>query len=239
MKKLIFSLLCFASLPLFAQDVTVINDPNVEKRELSGSFNSIKVSNGIELLLTQGNDESIAVSASEQKFLERLKTEVDNGVLKIYYDNKGMVWNGNERRKLKAYVSFKKLQSLRGSSGADVSVQGSLTLDKLEMDFSSGAEFTGKVDITEMEVSQSSGSQIDITGKAQNLKADLSSGSMLKGYDLSVDFCNAKTSSGAGVRISVNKELNARASSGGGIRYKGDAVIKDLDVSSGGFVKKS
>jgi hypothetical protein len=33
--------------------------------------------------------------------------------------------------------------------------------------------------------------------------------------------------------------LNAKANSGGGIRYKGNAVIKDLNVNSGGVVKKA
>lgn len=39
---------------------------------------------GINLYLTQGTQ--AAVSAEEQKYVERIKTEVKNGVLKIYVD---------------------------------------------------------------------------------------------------------------------------------------------------------
>lgn len=237
MKKIFLSLVTLISLQLFAQDV-VINDANAEKRTLSASFNAIHVSDGIELYLTQGSSESVAVSASEQKYMERFKTEVENGTLKIYFDRKTMVWNDNEKKKLRAYVSFKNLESLKASSGSDVKAKSVLAVDNLNMHFSSGAQFNGEVNIKSLEVSQNSGSEINTTGKAENLKTDLSSGAMFKGYDLTVNFCDAKVSSGAEVRITVNKELAAKASSGGSIKYKGEGVVKDINVSSGGAVKR-
>lgn len=238
MKKIFFSLLTLLSFQLFAQDV-VINDANAEKRSLSGSFSAIHISDGIDLLLTQSGEESIAVSASEQKFLERLKTEVVDGTLKIYYDSKTMVWNGNEKRRLKAYVSFKNLQELKASSGSDVRTKSVLKADALKMHFSSGAHFNGEVDIQGLDVSENSGAEVTVTGKAESLKTELSSGAIFKGYDLAVNYCEAKATSGAEVRITVNKELAAKANSGGSIKYKGEGVVKDISVNSGGSVKKS
>ena len=134
----------------------------------------------------RADEESVAVSASEQKYMERFKTEVENGMLKIYYDNSTMVWNDNEKRKLRAYVSLKMLENLKASSGADVNAKSVLKLvDNLKMHFSSGAQFNGEVNI-KMKYHQNSGSEINITGNAENLKADLSSGAMFKGYDLTV-----------------------------------------------------
>lgn len=237
MKKLLFSLLAFVSLQSFAQDI-VVNDANAEKRPLSAGFNAINLSDGIELFLTQGSTESVAVSASEQKYMERFKTEVVDGTLKIYYDSKTTIWNSNEKRKLRAYVSFKNLETLKASSGSNVTAKSVLALDNLKMNFSSGAQFNGEINIVSLEVSQNSGSEINTTGKAENLKTDLSSGAIFKGYDLSVNYCEAKASSGAEVRITVNKELAAKANSGGSIRYKGDGVVKDINVNSGGSVKK-
>jgi len=62
---------------------------------------------------------------------------------------------------------------------------------------------------------------------------------MFKGYDMAVEYCDAKATSGADVRITINKELNAKANSGGGIRYKGAALIRDVSVNSGGLVKRA
>ncbi|MCY7292169.1 MAG: DUF2807 domain-containing protein, partial [Ferruginibacter sp.] len=102
MKKLLFSLVVLLGLQSFAQSDAIMNDANAQKRTLSGSFSAISVTDGIELFLTQGNEESIAISASDNKYLERYKTEITDGTLKIYYDNKGLNWTGNEKRKLKA-----------------------------------------------------------------------------------------------------------------------------------------
>ncbi|MEP7254798.1 MAG: head GIN domain-containing protein [Ferruginibacter sp.] len=238
MKKLFLSLITFLSLAAFAQDSKVIADPNATVRTLNGSFTAISVSSGIDLYLTQGNEESIAVSASDEKYMARFKTEVENGTLKIYYDNKGVTWTANENRKLKAYVSFKTLEKLHGSAGSEVTVKSNITVENLEMKFSSGSGFDGQVNAKQINVEQNSGSDISISGKADKLTIDVSSGASFKGYDLAVDYCDAKASSGADVKITINKELSAKANSGGGIRYKGAALIRDININSGGLVKK-
>ncbi|CAN5499514.1 head GIN domain-containing protein [soil metagenome] len=238
MKKLLLSLIVLFSLQAFAQNDAVMNDANVQKRNLNAGFSAIYVSDGVELYLTQGNEESIAISASDNKYLERYKTEVSNGTLKIYYDNKGINWTGNDKRKLKAYVSFKTLEKLSASGGAQVNMKSLLSANKLECTFTSGSMFNGEVKTTVLAVDQNSGSQVNMTGETNSLKVEASSGAIFKGYDLAVDVCDAQASSGAGVRVNVNKELTVKASSGGGIRYKGNGVIRDMNVSSGGIVKK-
>lgn len=236
MKKLLFFLITFISLSSFAQDNT-INDANATKRSLSSSFTAISVSSGINLYLNQGSEESLAVSASEEKYLDRLITEVVNGTLKIYYDNKGTNWKpGN--RKLKAYVSFKMLQRLNVSSGSDAHVDGNINAEDFDLDVSSGAGFKGAITAKNLSVDVSSGASINISGKSDKLKVDVSSGADFKGYDLVTDYCDASASSGAGVHVTINKELNAKASSGGDIKYKGTALIRDIKTSSGGSVKR-
>ncbi len=239
MKKLFLSLITFITLAAVAQEKTVINDANAQKRTLNASFAAISVSDGVDLYLTQGDEESVAVSASDEKYMERFKTEVENGVLKIYYDTKGINWSSNDKRKLRAYVSFKTLTQLHASGGADVKIQGSMNADNLDVKFTSGSAFNGKITAKELTVEQNSGSSINISGSADKIKVDVSSGAIFKSYDLTVDYCDAKASSGGGIRITINKELSAKANSGGGVKYKGDAVIKDINVNSGGSVKKA
>ena len=237
MKKLLFSLITLFSLSAIAQDTKVINDANATQRNLSGSFTAISVSSGIDLYLTQGNEESIAVSANDEKYLDRFKTEVVNGTLKIYFDNKGVTWKtGN--RKLKAYVAFKSLEKLNVSSGSDATVSGSINSDKLVLDVSSGAVFKGAVNAKELNADVSSGANIKISGRADKLTIEASSGADFKGYDFETDYCNASASSGASVHVTINKELSAKASSGADISYKGTALIRDIKTSGGGAVKK-
>ncbi|NCU02569.1 MAG: hypothetical protein GXC73_01160 [Chitinophagaceae bacterium] len=49
-----------------AQDVTVINDKNAEPRKV-GSFHGIKVSNAFDVIIKQGDEEAVVVSAADEK----------------------------------------------------------------------------------------------------------------------------------------------------------------------------
>jgi hypothetical protein len=235
MKKLV--LVCWllvSALSLMAQKV--INDPNAESRDVKG-FHAVKVSSGIELLLTQGSSEAVAVSASATEFRDRIKTVVEDGVLKIYYDHS--YWKEARHKKLKAYVAVVNIDRLEANSGASVKMESSLKSDKLAIGVSSGAVVNGQVEASALSIDQSSGSVMHLSGSAAQVTVEGSSGSVFRGYELVADNCDVGTSSGAGVQITVNKELSAKASSGGYIRYKGEGVIRNIRTGSGGSVSKN
>jgi cytoskeletal protein CcmA (bactofilin family) len=239
MKKLfagIIAVLAFAGVQ--AQDAKY-NDPNAEVRNVTG-FTGVKVATGIELVLTQGNAEAVAVSAASAEDKANIKTEVVNGVLKIYYDNgngnKKNKWIGRDK-KLKAYVSVITLKALDVSSGASVKIEGTVKSDQLRIDVSSGATLKGNITASDLVVSQGSGAVAKISGSAGSLKIDVSSGAVFYGYDLTVDKCTASASSGGKVEITANKELDAYASSGGAVHYKGACSVKNVKTSSGGNVR--
>lgn len=236
MKQIVFLFLAFIAISAKGQSKVI--DANTTVRSINGAFTEVSVATGVELHLTQGNETSLSVSVSDAKYADRFKTEVVNGVLKIYYDSKNLNWKDEKGRKLKAYLSVKTLEKLTASSGANVVVENTLTVNTFRMKLSSGSTFKGDVKTNDLDIEQSSGSLVNISGNAGNLKVDVSSGSGFKGYDLTSENCKAKASSGAGIKISINKELDASASSGGDIKYKGNASITNLNVSSGGSVKK-
>jgi len=236
MKKLLFSLLVTGLITTASAQKT-INDPNAEKRNVSG-FHAIEVGGGIDLYLSQG-EEAVAVSASKNEYRARIKTEVKGGVLKIWYE-----WNSNLRfdwsnHKLKAYVSFKDIDRLEGSGGSDISVDGSIKVAKLAMEVSGGSDFDGKVETGELNIQASGGSDVRISGKADRLIIDASGGSDFKGYDLASDICNVEASGGSDIQVTVNKELSANASGGSDVYYKGTGMIRDLKTSSSSIKKVS
>jgi len=237
MKFLLILLSALFTLSVTAQQT--IDDPNAKPRTLNQSFTAISVSDGISLYLTAGTEESLAISCSDEKYEARFKTVVEGAVLKLYYDNDPIGYHDNSRRKLRAYVSFKTLEKLTASGGANVKLPLAINVGNFDMKFSSGAVFEGEINGKEFTVDQSSGAIVTMAGTAEKIKIETSSGAVFKGYDFKTDFCDAKASSGGEVRISVEKELSAKASSGGGVHYKGAAVIKDVSISSGGSVKKA
>ncbi len=235
MKKIIFFLFT-VSITAWGYSQTV-SDPNAVVRKLNNSFHAIKVSDGIELFLSQGSQEAIAVSAGKQEYFEKLKTEVENGVLKIYYDESWNNWNVKNRN-LKAYVTCINLDELKASSGSEVNISGVVKSTNFSLQVSSGADFEGNLVVTNMQASSSSGSSIHLSGSAKTTRVKSSSGSDIKGLSFTTESCDADASSGSGIDISVSNDLTAEASSGGRIRYKGGADIKEIAKSRGGSVKK-
>ena len=226
-----------ASFAMAAFSQKTINDPNAQKRQVP-SFTGIEVGGGIDLYLSQGT-EAVAVSASEIKYRDNIKTEVKNGVLHIYYDansNFHVEW-GN--RKLKAYVSFKNLDQLEGSGGSDIKVDGTITVPTLSLHVSGGSDFDGKVNINDLKVDASGGSDVDISGTAKELNVEASGGSDFKGYELITDNTTVDASGGSDIYITVNKELNATSSGGSDIHYKGNGLIRNINGSSSNIKKVS
>lgn len=233
MKKIFFfAFFAIAAMAVNAQKL--INDPNAEPRKI-GSFTGIEASGGIDVYLSAG-DEALAVSASKPEYRDRIKTEVENGILKIWYDSKwGISINGNKN--LKAYVSYKTIKSLQASGGSDISVEGNITTGELTLRVSGGSDFKGAVQIDKLTVHQTGGSDVKISGKVTTLSVDASGGSDFKGYDLSADVCDLEASGACDIEITANRELSARASGASDIHYKGSPTIKEAKSSGASSVK--
>jgi hypothetical protein len=238
MKKIFFAFSLISILSAANAQIKIVNDANAQIRTVT-AFHAIRVSTGIHLYLTQGNEEKVAVSADNKDRRDKIATEVVNGVLKIYYNNGHHWFSDNDWDKnLRAYVSCKTLDALNASSGAHVEVDGSIHSNTLNLDFSSGAWFKGSVNVSGLTIDEGSGAHSVISGSANDIKASASSGSHLDAFDLVTNQCDADASSGGHIDVNVSKALVASASSGGHISYKGDASVKNINTSSGGAVSK-
>jgi hypothetical protein len=238
MKKTLLSLSLFVGLVITSFAQRTIKDDNAEKRTVS-SFHGIDVATGIELTLTKGTTEEVAVSASEIEFRDKIVTEVVNGILSIHYETKsGAINKKNESKRLKAYVSYTSLDLLHVTTGAEANVDGVLEATTFELKANTGGLVKGEVNIGTLTVDQNTGSKITLTGKVDKLEAKGDTGSKFMGENLATNTCMIKMSTGAGIYISVEKELNVKADTGGYIKYKGNAGIREIRTNTGGYVSK-
>lgn len=238
MKKTFLSLLVIAGFITASFGQKTINDANAEKRTV-GSFHGIDVATGIELTLSKGSTEEVAVSAAEIEFRNKIVTEVVNGILKIHYETKtGAINRKNESKNLRAYVSYKSLDHLTVTTGAEVKIEGVLEATTLDLKANTGGLVKGEINIGTLNVDQNTGSKITLSGKVDKLEADGDTGSKFMGEDLTTNTCSVEMSTGAGIYINVEKELNVRANTGGYVKYKGNAGIREVKTNTGGNVSK-
>ena len=235
--RVLLMLVCFIAFSACAQNEKTFNDANAQSRSV-GSFHAIRIEDGIDLYLTQGNEEAVAVSASKDEYRDKITTKVENGVLFVYYGEErgfNITWRD---RKLRAYISVRDIDEIKASSGSDVILKGTLTAKKLMLDLSGGSDFVGDVKSTELEIEMSGGSDVNISGSANNLKVNGSGGSDFNGYKLAAEYVIIQVSGGSDAQLNVTKELFAEASGGSDIDYRGSPEIKRKSSSGGSSVTK-
>ena len=203
-----------------------------EDRNISNTFNAIKISQGLELQITQSKAVALRVEADEN-LQDLIMTKVENNVLSIYSTE-----NIRRAASKKIILSLVDLSSIKATSGSDVSSTNTINSTNLDVSATSGALITLDVETKKLDCNSTSGSLITITGKTQNLVASATSGSNIDAKNLNTEISNVKSTSGANISVNTSKELTARATSGGVIKYFGNPEKVDKSDSSAGSIKK-
>ncbi|UFH35606.1 head GIN domain-containing protein [Flavobacterium acetivorans] len=202
-----------------------------EKRAVHGEFKSVEVSNAIDLVIEQSDKKEVIVEADDN-LQQSITTKVENGVLIIGCDYNSFV---NIESK-KVIVRMPVIEELSASSASSVSSINTLKGENINLRTSSASSMNLSIKADYISTKSSSGSTISISGLALNLKAIASSGSEINAADLLVNDVEAKSSSGASIRLHPIVSLNARASSGSSISY--NTIPKSIEKrsSSGGSI---
>ncbi|WP_346862610.1 head GIN domain-containing protein [uncultured Draconibacterium sp.] len=218
-----FKNLLFLALIIFVGTNTVFagNMDQSEVRTIE-SFNSINVSDGIDLFLSMGETEKLSVTANGAA-IDDVKTEIKDGTLYIFLE-KNDRFKKNKKKALKVYVTATELNAIEATSGADIRTETSLQGESLTVKSRSGSYLELSVFYTDLIVANS-GSDIKLSGKVKNFKAESNNGSELDAYNLEAQIGKLKAGSGSNIAAMVTDELYTRASNGSNIDYLGDPRI--------------
>ena len=238
----------------------------VSEKRTVGDFSKLKASHGIEVFYTISTTNSIKVETDDNERLQMIKTEVENGTLKVVEtknkngynskSSKGYNIDGVNFKILKVYISGPSLTSYKASSSADIniegenvtnsvavevsssgSVSGKFTADKVTLDASSSGDFKGNVQAVNVTIEANSSSDVVISGKAEALDIKASSSSSCDAKDLLANTVFASASSSADIKVFASKVLTAKASSSADIVYYGNPAQVTEDESSSGSIK--
>lgn len=235
-KKKILILTVFFITIVMQMYAQLVVDPNASVRELAGNYNSIQVSDGIDLYLSQSSDLALAVSAVNEEIKNGIKTVIDNGTLRIYYD--GTKSMRKKHRNLRVYVSFKELQKIKATGASEVVVVGNLTGADLRIEMSGACEFKGHVKLKSLKVNLSGASDMHISGTADTVDIESAGASDVHGFDLVTDYCTADATGASDINITVNKEIRAKATGASDIKVRGDGQIKQNQSSGASSIEK-
>lgn len=202
----------------------------VKKRKPQENFNSVKVSGGLELYLSEENTSSITIEADENLH-KNIITEVENGVLKIY--PKKYIHRAKAK---KIFVTANYFNSISATSGSYVVSENTLNSKEISFATTSGATIRVKVNSESIATNTTSGSSIKISGNTKNHASNATSGSSIEAFKLKSANVIAKATSGASINVYASQKIEGRATSGAGIDFKGNPQSVDKSSSSGGSV---
>ena len=213
---------------------SVVGNGNIETetRDVRSTFTGVKVSSGIDIILTQGNDQAVRVEADEN-IIENIVTKVESGVLKVYFD-KSISFTGNK----KVYVTMRDIEQLSTSSAGDIIGTNLLRCANLSLRASSAGDIKIEIKADHVDVDISSSGDIDLSGECESMDARLSSAGDLNASDLKTREVDINVSSAGDASIYVTDRLDAKASSAGDIRYQGDPDYVNAYASSAGSIRK-
>ena len=215
----------------------VIGDRNVitKERKINDDFNSIKVSRGIEVFITQGNTVSLKVEA-DGNLHDIITTEVSstNGVLRISANE-----NIKSAKSKKVILSVININSFETTSGAYVYSENTIKTDELSLESTSGSHIDLTVVTDRLTCQTTSGAGIKLNGRTENLRAEATSGSYIKASDLEAEISRVSATSGASISVNTSKELTANATSGANIKYEGDPLKVNKSNGVSGSIKRN
>ncbi len=223
--------------------------PSVDRTINVSDFQGIDVSSGIDVILVQGNSESLILTAQENLF-EYITATVENGTLKIYSRN-----NIRPTRPMKARITFKNISNLRVRGGGDTYSETPLNVDALDISISGGGDFSSVINSETLKFNISGGGDAEIGGKTDDYNISVSGGGDLKskvnaentscrlvgGGDLylrnetQASEADIEISGGGDADIKMSAEkLKCSVSGGGDAFISGRASLFDMNINGGG-----
>ncbi|MEY3920847.1 MAG: hypothetical protein RL634_608 [Bacteroidota bacterium] len=233
MKSLVFSMVLFSGMFLNAQEKVIINDPLAVVRDM-GSFDGIEISGPFKVYYSVGANYSVAISANSESVRDRIRVKKSGGILMIDLENTYKNWFSNETR-LKVYISSPSIKHISASGAVDFFVTDLLKSDDLKIQFTGASDFLGKLECKRLQVHFSGASDIELTGKVNDLDAVLTGACKLNASTMKVENAEVKVSGASKSTINVHNNLHATATGASHIYYYGNP--QHIEVSSSGASK--
>jgi hypothetical protein len=208
-----------------------------EDRHLTG-FNAVSVSGSFDVYITQGSTESVKVDAPSD-VIDRIVTEVEGGVLKIYTkNNNGGSWDWGSNKKRIVYVSIKNVNAVTLTGSGDVFFKDGLRAPSLKLKLNGSGDLTGKVEVKTLESSIGGSGDITISGRAESSLVSVAGSGDFTGQNLITTNTSVRVAGSGDARVNAADKIDASVIGSGDIHYTGAARNVSSSKAGSGSVSR-
>jgi hypothetical protein len=196
---------------------------NVVTREIAvQSFDELTASGVFNVLLTQGDKEQVKIEAEDN--LQEL-FEVKNDGSRLTISMKKNV-NFNSKKKMKVYITFKKLKSMELSMVGNVSSDENLSFNDLKIKNSSVGAVDLKMSAQTIDIDNKSVGNVKLNGKAESAVIKNNGVGSIQAASFVVQKMDIENTGIGSAEVFAEKELKVKDSFLGKVINKGSAVVK-------------
>lgn len=198
-----------------------------------GNFHAIEaqLAGTIEVKIAEAY--SVEVQA-QGNLLPVIKTEVEDGVLRIYTKE-----NIQSSENLVIRVAAPNFDALSLAGSGDMKVFGTLNGEKLKLSIAGSGEIdvpTASVDQLSCEIAGSG--DIKVSGRSQSAKYHIAGSGDIHALQLVADTGEAEIAGSGTIHCQMNQRLKASIAGSGDVYYAGSPQV-DTDISGSGSVKRA
>lgn len=216
---LVISILTIGGLVTSCIDAVRGNGNVVTEDRPVKEFDALRVSGSFEVIIEQGNEESLRIEADEN-LMEIIETDVRSGTLIIHTEE-----NVIRAESLKAYITFIDLYDIEISGAVELDCIGDLAFEDLFIEASGATEIDLDLNTELLEIGLSGSSEIDLSGTASEMTIDASGAAELFAEDLELKTCYLSISGAGSAVVNVSDLLDIDISGAASVKYKGEPRI--------------
>ena len=200
--------------------------------DVSESFQGVNISGPFEVVLIQGDHSDLDIQA-DSKTAPHIKSEVKNGVLKIWMDKK--VRNADD---IKLTITNPVFEQIDVHGAAEIHSGNILRSESLDMDVSGACEVEMEMEVAAFEANVSGAGDLDLTGSASNIEISISGAGNIEAADLEADRVEISISGAGHAQVHANEELDVSISGVGSVSYAGEPGTIKKRISGMGSLSK-
>ncbi|MEE2524917.1 head GIN domain-containing protein [Hyphobacterium sp. HN65] len=181
-----------------------------------GNFERLDAGGRFEIVFTPGDRPGLRFEGDADD-IDDIEYELNGGELEIRQNRRFFRWFGGDRRlDVTIHVTGPGVGSFHFSRGVDARLDG--------------------IDSEELNLSASTGADVDAGGNCSYVDLNASTGAELDGRDLSCANVDVNASTGASVTVNATESLDANVSTGADVRSLSRPANISINTSTGGDV---
>lgn len=201
------------------------NGKIAEENRSVQDFQRLRASGSFEIILQQGHESSLRLEADEN-LLPLIETYVNQGTLNLSTAQPIL-----RAERLRVYLQATEWQKIELSGATEISSDGPLKGESLDLEASGAAEIEMEVYVKKLRAQLSGASEVDLKGKAETVSLQSSGAADWNAFDLETKRMSINCSGASELEVNVSEDLAIEASGASEIQYRGSPIISKSKMS--------